>query len=109
MDTISRADMLARIVASGEIPFRIAFVKGTGKEAGKITEKVCYYGSPNPEPRGKDAGHTHPSPGAAPVVRAQRKSHLESNSIPLTEFGTRKNLTPFISHIIKYNGKQVIH
>lgn len=96
--TISRSAMLAAIVASGEIPFRISFVKATGKDAGRITEKVCYYGAPNPNVK---------VPGTAPVQ--PRRSHLESNTIPLTEFGSRKNTTPFISHILKFNGKQVIH
>ena len=90
--------MLAAIVSSGDVPFRLAFVKATGKEAGQITEKVCYYGAPNPEPRA--SGTPAPSP---------RRTHLESNTLPLTEFGSRRNTTPFISHILKYNGKQVIH
>lgn len=94
--------MLARIVESGEVPFRIRFVKGTGKDAGKISEKVCYYGAPNPHPKGQRSAPVKPD-------RAARKSHLESNSLPLTEFGTGRMLTPFISHIISYNAKQVIH
>lgn len=115
MVTISKAEMLARIVESGETPFRIRFVKATGKDAGQITEKVCYYGAPNPNP--KTAHNT--KPGATPlpfgggvgggVDRKPRKSHLESNAIPLTEFATGRMLTPFISHIIAFNGKQVIH
>ena len=98
MNTISRSHMLAAIVASGDVPFRLAFVKATGKEAGQITEKVCYYGAPNPEPR---------APGK--VESSPRRTHLEANTLPLTEFGSRRNITPFISHILKYNGKQVIH
>lgn len=94
--------MLAAIVASGEIPFRISFVKATGKEAGMITNKTCYYGSPNPE--GKGTGTM-----VSDSDRKPRKSHQESNTIPLTEFGSRRNITPFISHIIRFNGKQVIH
>jgi hypothetical protein len=100
MNTISRSDMLARIVAGGEIPFRIAFVKATGKEAGRLTEKVCYYGAPNPGRIG---------PSGVSDDRAPRRSHLEANTIPLTEFGSGRNCTPFISHILTYNGKQVIH
>jgi len=102
MITISKAEMLARIVESGEVPFRIRFVKATGKEAGQIAEKVCYYGAPNPHPKGKGVEQ-------AKNDRKERKSHLESNAIPLTEFATGRMLTPFISHIISYNGKQVVH
>ena len=107
--------MLNRIVESGEVPFRIRFVKATGKEAGQIGEKVCYYGAPNPRPK---SAH-NARPGAIPppfgggagggVERKPRKSYLESNAIPLTEFATGRMLTPFISHIISFNGKQVIH
>lgn len=100
MVTISKAQMLAEIVASGERPFRIRFVKATGKDAGSIAEKVCYYGAPNPHPKGK------PAPASE---RKPRKSHLESNALPLTDFSSGKMLTPFISHIISFNGKQVIH
>lgn len=99
--TIAKAQMLANIVESGEKVFKIQFVKATGKDAGRITEKNCYYGAPNPHPR----GDTLPESGN----RSPRKSHLESNTIPLTEFGSGRMVTPFISHIISYNGKQVIH
>lgn len=102
MVTISKSEMLARIVESGDVPFRIRFVKATGKDAGQISEKTCYYGAPNPNPKGPRKSPDAPD-------RAQRKSHLESNAIPLTEFGTGRMQTPFISHIISYNGKQVIH
>lgn len=102
MVTISKSEMLAAIVESGEIPFRIRFVKGSGKEAGQIAEKVCYYGAPDPHPQ--KGGRSSDSPD-----RKERKSHLESNAIPLTEFSTGRMLTPFISHIIGFNGKQVIH
>lgn len=101
--TISKAEMLSRIVASGEIPFRIRFVKATGKDAGQIAEKVCYYGAPNPHPKG-DA-----RTAASAIARAPRRSHLESNAIPLTEFGSGRMLTPLLSHIIAFNGNQVIH
>ena len=99
--TISKSEMLSKIVESGERVFKIRFVKATGKDAGRITEKTCYYGAPNPHPR----GDRQVSPGG----RTQRKSHLESNTIPMTEFGSGKMVTPFISHIISFNGKQVIH
>ena len=62
MVTISKAEMLNRIVESGEVPFRIRFVKATGKEAGQIGEKVCYYGAPNPRPK---SAH-NARPGAIP-------------------------------------------
>lgn len=101
MATISKAEMLAKIVESGEVPFRLKYVKATGKNAGKIDFRNCYYGAPNPHPKGNKP--------VQPVQRKSRKSHLESNAIPLTEFGTGRMLTPFISHIIEFNGKQVIH
>ncbi len=101
MDTISKSEMLARIAESGERPFRITFVKGTGKEEGQIAEKVCYYGAPNPKDR--------QAPTQGELKRKERATHLESNAIPLTEFGTRRMMTPWISHIIKFNGKKVIH
>lgn len=100
MQTISKSEMLSRIVESGDTPFRIRFVKATGKDAGSISEKVCYYGAPTPYPKGKPAPATERKP---------RKSHLDSNALPLTDFSTGKMLTPFISHIVAYNGKQVIH
>jgi len=111
MVTISKAEMLNRIVESGEVPFRIRFVKATGKEAGQIAEKVCYYGAPNPNPKAKPGAIPPPFGGGAGggVERKPRKSYLESNAIPLTEFASGRMLTPFISHIISYNGKQVIH
>lgn len=101
MDTISKSEMLARIAESGERPFRIVFVKGTGKEEGQLAEKVCYYGAPNPKDR--------QAPTKGELKRKERATHLESNALPLTEFGTRNMLTPWISHIIKFNGKKVIH
>lgn len=99
--TISKSEMLALIAASGEVPFRIVFVKGTGREEGQLSEKVCYYGAPNPKDR---QAHTQ-----GELRRKERVTHLESNSIPLTEFGSRRMLTPFISHIVLFNGKKVIH
>lgn len=103
MVTISKAQMLADIVESGEKPFRIEFVKSTGKDAGRIVHKNCYYGAPKPKYRGAQGGLTETP------VRKDRKTHLESNTIPLTEFGTETMVTPLISHITKFNGKQVIH
>lgn len=101
MQTISKPEMLAAITESGENPFRIRFVKATGKEAGAIREAVCYYGAPNPKDR--------QAPTKGQQKRKVRTSHLENNAIPLTEFGSRKLLTPFISHIIYFNQKKVIH
>jgi hypothetical protein len=99
--TISKAEMLSKIVESGEMPFRIKYVKATGKNAGQIDFRSAYFGAPNPYPKGQAV--------ATAPARKSRKSYLESNSIPLTEFGTSRMLTPFISHIIEFNGRQVIH
>lgn len=101
MDTISKSQMLAEVVESGERPFRIHFVRATGKQAGQIREAVCYYGAPNPKDR--------QAPTMGEQRRKARTSHLESNTLPLTEFGSRQLLTPFISHIITFNGRKVIH
>lgn len=93
--------MLADVVESGERPFRIKFVRAKGKHVGEIREAVCYYGMPNPkDPQAPTLGERR---------RKERTSHLESNTLPLTEFGTRQPLTPFISHILFFNGKKVIH
>ncbi len=116
MITISKAEMLSKIVESGNVPFRIRFVKASGKDAGQIAEKVCYYGAPKPHPPAPspgERGSADNSPlqwrGAGGEARKPRKNHLESNAIPLTEFATGRMLTPFISHILYFNGKQVIH
>jgi hypothetical protein len=101
MQTISKAEMLSKIVESGEVPFRIKYVRATGKNAGQIVFKNAYYGAPNPHPKGGKP--------AKPPERKNRRSYLESNAIPMTEFGTGQMLTPFISHIIEFNGRQVIH
>lgn len=93
--------MLALIASSGEKPFKLVFVKGTGKDEGQLSEKLCLYGAPNPKDReAKTSGERK---------RKQRTSHLESNTIPLTEVGSRHLLTPFISHIISFNGRKVYH
>lgn len=99
MSTISKSEMLAAIVESGENPFRIRFVRSSGKNAGSIAYKVCYYGAPKPKER--NPGHF--------AKKGNRKTHLESNTIPLTEFGTQRMITPLISHIIYFNERQVIH
>jgi hypothetical protein len=103
MSTISKAEMLAKIVESGEIPFRIKYVRTSKKKEGTVAYLTCYYGAPKPREKQSD------QPYQSPIRRSPRKTHLESNSIPLTEYGTGRMLTPFISHIIEFNGKQVIH
>ena len=80
MATISKAEMLSKIVESGEIPFRIKYVRATGKNAGQVVFQNAYYGAPNPNPK---VGSVKKPPESK-----SRKSYLESNSIPLTEFGT---------------------
>lgn len=101
MSTISKSEMLARIAEAGDKVFRISFVRATGKDAGSIREANCYYGAPNPKDR--------QAPTQGEQKRKERASHLESNALPLTEFGSRQLLTPMISHIIEFNGKKVIH
>lgn len=96
---ISIQEALARIADSEDKPFRLSFVRSTGENAGTIKEVTAYYGAPNPKDR------------SAPVRkdRSKRKLHVESGTIPLTEVGTRRLLTPMISHIIEFNGKKVFH
>jgi hypothetical protein len=103
--TITLDEALAKIVSSGEIPQRIAFVRSQGKEAGTIKDIVAYYGAPNPK-----------DPTAAPGkqknketdARKQRTSHLESGTIPLTEFGSRRMQTPFIFNLLALNGAKIV-
>lgn len=100
MDTISIQEALARIADAGEKPFKIGFVRATGKEAGSIKETYAYYGAPNPKDR------------QAPTLGEQlkkRRLHTESGTIPLTEASSRKLITPLISHIVAFNGKKVMH
>lgn len=93
--------MLSQIVESGNRPFRLHFVRGTGKNIGQIREALCYYGAPNPkDPQAPTDGEKR---------RKARVEFIHSNQIPLTEFGTRQLLTPFISHILTFNGKKVIY
>lgn len=100
MKTISKSEMLSKIVESGEVPFRIKFVRATKKRAGEIWIGTCYYGAP----KARAISKVEPT-----QTTRTRKSHLESNTLPMTEFGSGKMLTPFISHIIEFNGQQVIH
>lgn len=100
MSTISIHQALAQMSEAGDRPFRISFVRSTGKNAGSIKEALCYYGAPNPRDR------------QAPTQGEQgrkRKTHYESGTVPLTEVSSRQLLTPLISHIIYFHGNKVIH
>jgi len=101
MDTISIQEALARIADAGDKPFKIGFVRATGKEAGSIKETFAYYGAPNPKDR--------QAPTLGEQNRKKRMLHTESGTIPLTEASSRKLITPLISHIIHFQGKKVIH
>jgi hypothetical protein len=100
MDTITIQEALARMADAGDKPFKLSFVRSTGKTAGSIKETMAYYGAPNPKDR------------QAPTLGEQRKkrrTHSETGSVPLTEVSNRQLLTPLISHIIYFQGKKVIH
>jgi len=100
MSTISIQEALARMSDAGDKPFKISFVRSTGKNAGSIKDTMAYYGAPNPKDR------------QAPTLgeqRKKRKTHYESGSVPLTEVSNRQLLTPLISHIISFQGAKVIH
>lgn len=100
MSTISIQEALARMADAGDKPFKLSFVRSTGKNAGSIKETMCYYGAPNPKDR------------QAPTLGEQRKKralHVESGTIPLTEVSSRQLLTPLISHIIYFQNAKVMH
>lgn len=101
MTTISLDEVLARMAEADGKPFRLRFVRATGKNIGSIADKMCYYGAPNPRDR--------QATPAANAQRAERKTHLESDTIPLTEFESKKMLTPLICHLIGFNGAKIIH
>jgi len=100
MSTISIQEALARMSAAGVTPFKISFVRSTGKAAGTIKACMAYYGAPNPKDR------------QAPTLgeqRKKRKTHYDSGTVPLTNVSDRNLLTPLISHIIYFQGAKVIH
>lgn len=100
--TISYAEALFKIENSGSQPFRLTFVKSTGKDRGDEREAIAYYGAPNP--RDRQAGlATPPDPH-----RKIRKTHRESGTIPLTEAGTHRLLTPRRDHLTALNGQKIM-
>lgn len=98
MEGIHINQVLALMAESGDRPFRLSFVRATGKTRGSIRAAVCYYGAPNPKDR------QAPTEGQK---RKKRSTHLESGTVPLTEAGSRALLTPLISHILTFEGKKV--
>lgn len=100
MSALSIQEVLAQMADAGDKPFKVAFVRSTGKFAGSVKECFCYYGMPNPRERIQSTGGGN---------RKKRRLHIESGTVPLTEASTRKPITPLISHIIQFNGKKVYH
>jgi len=101
MSAISIHEVLAQMADAGDKPFKVSFVRSTGKQAGSIKECFAYYGAPNPKERSRNT---------LPVnFRKIRKRHVESGTVPLTEISTRNLITPLISHIIGFQGKKVYH
>lgn len=94
-------EVLAEITRAGDQAFQIEFVKATGKEQGELRQALAYYGAPNPKDR--------QAPTAAQRGRGQRKLYVDAGTIPLTEAGTRRMLTPLISHITGFQGRKVYH
>ncbi len=97
--TIHFDEMLARIAEGGPTPFRIVYVIGQGKNKGQLREYNAWYGAPNPKAKNVGAGSDN---------TGHRKLHIESGTLPFTEFGARRLLTLFVYNIIHFNGKQVI-
>jgi len=102
MNAISIHEVLSQMAEGGDKPFKIAFVRSTGKQAGSVKECFAYYGAPNPKERNRIAQ-------TVGATRKVRKRHVESGTVPLTEVSTRNLITPLISHIIGFQGKKVYH
>lgn len=94
-------EVLSQMSNMGDQAFQIEFIKSTGKEQGEVKRCLCFYGAPNPKDR--------QAPTALQRGRGPRKLHIESGTIPLTEAGTRRMLTPRIDHIIGFRGQKVYH
>jgi hypothetical protein len=80
----------------------ICFVKGQGKNRGDIRVVAkCRQGYPK-------TGHSRPGSTGVHTERKAMPLHVERGTIPLTCLDTGQLLTPFISHIIGYNLKNVV-
>lgn len=97
MSTIGYHQMLSAMREFGDQPFRISFVRATGKNKGSIKNAVCYYGAPNPRDR-----------SAPTTAQRTRPKHVEIGTIPLTEFEGKRYYTPLITHILYFEGKKVV-
>ena len=102
--TIGIQQALSEMSEAGGKPFRITYVRSGEKKQGTVKTVYAYYGAPNPRERSRI-----PKAPTGEQARAQRKTHLESGTVPLTEVSTRRMLTLRISHIISFENKQVIH
>lgn len=81
----------------------LCFVVGQGKGRGEIRVVAkCRQGYPNP-------GQPRPGSTGLKGEAKARPLHVERGTIPLTCLDTGRLLTPFISHIIGYNLKNVSH
>jgi len=84
--------------------FVLQFVRSTGKQRGSIkTVAKALYGAPNPKERQGKTGR----PGAQSAKK--HKLHLDAGTLPMTDMESGTYFTPLISHIVGYNGMQVIH
>lgn len=103
MQSIHIHEVLATLAQGGDRAFLIEFVRAADSKNGKkgsIRRAHVYFGAPNPRDRQNPAAN---------VVKMKRKKHFDSNSIPLTEAGSRRMLTPFISHLISFDGRKIYH
>ena len=82
--------------------FELVWVRSTdrpGKKKGSLKSCFCSYGS-SVASDPKEAGS---------VQSIKDKKHVLNGTIPLTEKGTGKYLTPLISHLVKINGHPIRH
>lgn len=100
-------EVLATLSQGDDRAFLIEFVRaadGSGGSKGSIKRAHVYFGAPNPRDRQRPPSAVNPPPSAV-----NRKKHFDSNTIPLTEAGSRRMLTPFITHLIKFDGRKIYH
>lgn len=99
---ITIEQLLAELQQYPNRPAWVCFVKGQGKNRGDIRVVAkCRQGYPR-------AAHSRPGSTGHNAERKAMPLHVERGTIPLTCLDTGQLLTPFISHIIGYNLKNVV-
>lgn len=82
--------------------FELVWVRSTdrpGKKKGSLKSCFCSYGSS----LASDPKHS----GSKTSIKDKR--HILNGTIPVTEKGSNKYLTPLISHLVKINGHPIRH